>query len=108
MEVARRTLAQSNDLLSVQDVLRELLPLKIAFPGVVKLLVIALTIAVSSAQCERTFSVLKRNKSFLRTTMCDKRLNDLSILSIERELTDELSLDTIVDKFATKNRRIAL
>lgn len=65
---------------------------------------IALTTAVSSAQCERlTFSVLKRTKSFLHTTISEQRSNDLAILSIEWELTDDLSMEWIVNEFAAKN-----
>ena len=42
--------------------------------------------------------------------MSEQRLVDLAILSIEKELAQNLSLDEIVDKFAAedKNRRIML
>ena len=42
----------------VMAVLRELSPLKTAFPLLIKLIQIALTIAVSTASCERSFSAL--------------------------------------------------
>ena len=88
-------------------VLRELSPLRTAFPVLVKSIQIALTIAVSTAHCERSFSALK---SYLRSTMTQQRLIDLAILSIEKELSKNLSLDTVVDQFAShdKNRRITL
>ena len=42
------------------DVIRELVPIKDALPNVIKVLVIAATIAVCTATCERSFSALKR------------------------------------------------
>ena len=85
------------------DVVRELSPLRIA-------LQIALTIAVSTAHCERSFSALKHIKSYLRSMMTQQRLVDLAILSIEKELSQSLSLDNVVNKFASqeKNRTIML
>ena len=67
-----------------------------------------MTICVSTAKCERTFSSLKRIKSYLRSTMSEQRLTDMAILSIERDLADSLKLDDIVDEFAKQNRRIML
>lgn len=61
-KLAKRTLAsgdKSKEMKTVSDVLLELQPLKEAFPTLVKPLQIALTICVSSAQCERRFSVMK-------------------------------------------------
>ena len=93
----------------VIDVLHELSPLRAAFPLLVKLIKIALTIAVSTAHCERSFSALKCIKSYLRSTMT-QRLVNLAILSIEKELSQGLSLDNVVNQFASqdKNRRIML
>lgn len=82
--LANRTLADKN-LESVLDVYSHLLPLQTAFPTLVKLLRIALTLAVSTAQCERSFSALKRIKTYLRTTMSEQRLSDMFLLSIERD-----------------------
>ncbi len=80
-----------------------------AYGSIFKLTQIALTIAVTSAESERSFSSLKRIKTRLRTTMVEERLADLSILSIEKETVRHLNLNSIVDKFAaSKNRRMAL
>ena len=46
-----------------------------------------LTIVVSIAICERSFSKLEMIKSYLRSTMSDDRLLALSIPSIEKETT---------------------
>ena len=97
------------DMHSIADVLLELSSLRIAFPLLTKLLQIALTIVVSTAHCERSFSALKRIKTYLRSTMTE-RLIDLVVLSIERELSKQISLDQVVNEFASKdrNRRILL
>ena len=51
--LAKHTL-NGKDLNEVIDVLRELSPLRTAFPVLVKSIQIALTIAVSTAHCERS------------------------------------------------------
>ena len=107
--LAKQTL-QGKELETINDVLKDLLPLKAAFPNLVKLLQIVLTTVVSTASCERSFSALKRIKTYLRSTMSEQRLNDVAILSIEKRLAESLSFDEIIDRFAAvdKNRRISL
>lgn len=56
--LARRVLVVM-DLNSLLDVLISLGPLKDAFPNIFHMLHIALTICVTTAQCERSFSSLK-------------------------------------------------
>ena len=66
-----------------------------------------LTVAVSIASCERSFSKLKLIKSHLRLTMGESRLSALSILSIESDLVETLPFDGIISEFAPmKARRI--
>ena len=70
---------------------------------------ILLTIAVSIASCERSFSKLKLILSYLRASMGQQRLVDLAILSIERETLESTDFDDIIDKFAAaKARKIKL
>ena len=64
--IAKRTL-KDKDITTINDVLSEIVPLREAFPVLVKLLQIALTIVVSTAECERSFSTLKRTKTYLRS-----------------------------------------
>ena len=74
----------------------------------VVLLELILTIPISSASCERSFSCLKRVKTFLRNTMGDDRLRNLALLSIEKQLCKTLDRDRVIDRFAAKDRRIEL
>ncbi|CAI5684850.1 zinc finger MYM-type protein 1-like [Oreochromis niloticus] len=71
---------------------------------------IAVVLPVSSASCERTFSALRMIKNYLRSTMTEERLSNLSILSIESKRTKALDLDEFVRWFAHQhgNRRIQL
>ena len=56
--LCKRTLTKKK-LESTSEVFKELLPLKEAFPTLLRVLQIVLTICVSSASCERSFSALK-------------------------------------------------
>ena len=42
--------------------------------------------------------------------MTEQRLVDLAILSVERDIAQQLEIDTVIDRFAysDKNRRITL
>ena len=88
-KLAKKTLEKKN-IHSISDVFLALIPLKDAFPELFRL--IRISIAVNTAHCERSFSALKSIKTYLRSTMSEQRLTDLAILSIERELSDLISL----------------
>ena len=62
---------------------------------------ISLTIAVTSAESEQSFSTLKRIKTRLRSRMVEDRLSALTILSIEREIAEKVDRNEVVDKFAS-------
>ena len=66
---------------------------------------IILTILVTVASAERSFSKLKLIKSYLRSTMSQERLNGLAMLSIEEDLLTTINFDDLIDSFASKNAR---
>lgn len=73
------------------------------------LLRIYLTLGVSSATAERTFSRLKLIKTYRRTTMGEDRLNNLALISIESNYIKNIDLDVVMDKFKIiKTRRMLL
>lgn len=79
------------------------------FPTLKAVLQVALTIPVSSCSCERSFSALRRLHTWLRSTMGQDRLNDLAIMSIEKNNLDAITPDKIIDRFAQlKPRRHSL
>ncbi|XP_068115887.1 zinc finger MYM-type protein 1-like [Hyperolius riggenbachi] len=79
------------------------------FPNLRVGLQILLTVATSIASCERSFSKLKLIMSYLRSSMGQERLSALALLSVEREVTDSINFEEIIDRFAAaKARKIAL
>ena len=73
---------------------------------------IAMTIHVSNASAERSFSSLRRLRTYLQSTMTQEHLTNLAVLYIERDLTSQLldKHDDLVVSFAQNhnNGRIVL
>lgn len=61
---------------------------------------IYLTLPVTVATGERSFSKLKIIKS-----MCQERLSNLGLIAIEKDLSEEMDLDGIIDELASKKAR---
>ena len=55
------------------------------FPQVVGLLKLLLVCPVSSCECDRSFSALRRLKTWLRATMTKQRLNCVSVCQVHRK-----------------------
>jgi len=49
---------------------------------------------------------MRRLKTWQRTTMTQERFSNLSIINIERDLTNSLETKTIIDKFRAANRKL--
>lgn len=75
------------------------------FPNLRTSIQILLTIATSIASCERSFSKLKLIENYLRTSMTEERLNNLAILSIERDEVDTTNFDQLIDDFSAAKAR---
>lgn len=81
--------------------------LKESYPNVEIVFRIFLTMPVTVATCERSFSKLKLIKNYLRSTMSQERLSNLAILSIENEVTGEIDFEDVIDEFAAiKSRKV--
>ncbi|XP_057802667.1 uncharacterized protein LOC131017936 [Salvia miltiorrhiza] len=89
---------------SLDEVL-EFVKVSDCFPNVSIAYRILLTIPVTVASAERSFSKLKLIKSYLRSTMSQERLNGLAVLCIEHEVLEKLDLEEIIDDFASQNAR---
>lgn len=74
-------------------------------PNVVIAFRILLTIPVSVASGERSFSKLKLIKTYLRNSMGQDRLSELAIISIEKEIANSIDYDDIIEDFANKKSR---
>lgn len=66
---------------------------------------IMLSMPVSVASGERSFSKLKIIKNYLRNSMNQDRLNSLAIISIESDIAKSIDYDDIIDEFATQKAR---
>jgi hypothetical protein len=77
------------------------------FPNMKIALQMLLTVSVSTASCERSFSKKKLILTYLRASMSQSRLNDLALLSIEKETLHSIDFTSIIDDFAAmKARRV--
>ena len=67
--------------------------------AVCMLLSLVLVMPATNAVSERSFSCLRRLKSYLRATMSQSRLNNVMVLHVHKNLTDKLSLVDIGNNF---------
>lgn len=72
------------------------------FDQVEQLVRLLLTIPASSAEAERSFSSLRRLKSYLRTTMKQERLNHCTVLHVHQAEVDNLDVIEIAQDFIDK------
>lgn len=69
------------------------------------------TMPMTTAEAERCFSTLKRIKTFLRSTMSQNRLTALAMLSIEKEMIQDIENfnQLVIEEFISKkDRRLQL
>jgi hypothetical protein len=64
---------------------------------------ILLTIHVTVASAERSFSKLKLLKNYLRSTIWQERLNGLATCSIEKDILANIDLNIVLNDFASRN-----
>ena len=81
------------NLLSEDNTLKDILP---NYTMAVRLL---LVLPATSCTAERSFSCLRRLKSWLRSNMGEQRLTYLALLNISRELVDNINLKKVVNGF---------
>ena len=74
-------------------VLREMYPVMTAL---VRLL---LVIPATSCEAERSFSTLRRLKTYLRSTMAQERLCNLALCHVHKHRLDDLDLDQIMEEW---------
>lgn len=93
--------------MSVHDVLQIVTGMspaeKTLFSEVVKLVRLLLVMPATNAVSERSFSSMRRMKSYLRSTMSQERLNAIMVLHIHKDCTDDLNLKDIANEFCTRS-----
>ena len=66
---------------------------------------VLLTIPVTVASAERSFSKLKLLKSYLRSTMTQERLNDLAMIALESDILEKIDYESIIENFISRNTK---
>jgi len=74
------------------------------FPTVYKLLKYLITLSVTIASGERSFSTLKRLKTYLRNTTSENRLNGLAFLNIHQEI--KVTADNVLNILSSKVKKL--
>ena len=79
------------------------------FPAISKALRIFLSLPPTTCSIERSFSTLRRVKTWLRSTMTESRLSGLCLLSVHRQKVNgdhEKFIEEVIDTFGQDKRRI--
>ena len=75
------------------------------YPDVSTAYMMYMTVPVTVATAERSFSKLKLIKNFLRSSMFQERLRGLALLSIEYERAKNLDFKKVIQQFAGSKAR---
>ena len=62
------------------------------------------TLPVTSCECERSFSALRRLKTYTRSTMVAEKLNGLALLHVHKDII--VNIGKVIGLYAMKNRRL--
>ena len=75
---------------------------KVAFPNVYTCLKILSVVPVTSCECERSISALRRMKTWLRSTMGQERLNGIALMHINSDI--KINVEEGINEFARSNK----
>lgn len=62
-----------------------------------------LVLPATTASCERTFSELRRLKTYLRSSMAQDRLNSLAITAAHTDMLDVIDIQAVAQDFVSLN-----
>ena len=92
--------------ITLSDLSKVLIPvMRGIYKNVSKLIQLYMTIPVSNATTERSFSCLRRLKSYLRNRLTQEHLNHRMFLHIHKDLIDQVDLASLCQEFITVNDR---
>ena len=107
MTVIKNCIGKRGEDISISDITS--IVRKETFPNSYRFMQIALTLPISSASCERSFSTMRRIKNWLRSTVGQNRFSSLALANIENDITKSLDLDDVLEQFIkTGNRKLLL
>jgi hypothetical protein len=73
------------------------------FAQVFTLMKLLLVCPVSSCECERTFSALRRLKTWLRQSMTQHRLNYVAVCHVHQQTLDDVSVNDLLCEFVSRS-----
>ena len=88
---------------TIQDVLNTKPVSKASLPETHKLLILMSTYAMSSATAERTFSVMRRTKTWLRSRMCPGMLTNCMFAAIHKARIDDINEKKLTADFISRS-----
>ena len=90
-------------LIDILTYLRSLRASSTFLSEVVMIVILILVAPGTNATSERSFSALRRVKTYLRSTMTQPRLNHLMILNVHKDECDKFSLGQCANKFCSNS-----
>jgi len=72
------------------------------FPNLEIALRMFLSTVATNCSAESSFSLLKRLKNYLRSSMLQDRVKSLAVLHMNSDITKQLDYEDVIDDFATK------
>ena len=79
-----------------------LLEVRAEYPNVIELIRNVLVPPASSVQAERSFSALRRLKTWLRSTMSESRLNSVAVCHVHRSTMDACNRHCPLNPFSVR------
>ena len=101
-----RDACKGKNLETIRDVcsyLNEFRSLHEVFGEIAKLIKLFLVIPATSATAERSFSGMRRLKTYLRSTTTTERLNSIMVLHTHKDMLDEIHDTQTVAEFTARN-----
>lgn len=105
LQLMKRQNESAKSLGGIVDFLQKFEWIRGLIPEFVRFVRLVVVIPGSSCSNERSFSVLRRLKSYMRSTMLQDRLNSIAILHIYRDMTDKIDLQKLLNEFILKNAK---
>ena len=102
--ILRKEIADKTSVLEIVGLMLES-RVSSSFPEAYKLLVLFVTVPVTVATAERSFSKLKLIKTYLRSKIPQERLDNLALLSIENSEAKSIDKAELIQRFANVNAR---
>ena len=65
-----------------------------------------LVMPATNSTSERSFSAMRRVKSYLRFTMLQERLNSLMLIHVHKDLTDKINICDVCNEFVSNRQQV--